>query len=321
MQDNAIPHPDNQWRENDISIADLSDEPVLSDDGRRELMERKGGDVMNKKEQAMVDDLREQLRIAKALRWTEKVEPDVPIPESSYLTKGFLCNGYNGDVVPACSSRVSHGYGSDERTGTQGARALYSTRLLALRAVRHLVELKVAKVLADVDGRIEKEVAGVSGRNFEKIVCNIRDAREVRDSGGYGCGLYASSIMLDGEQGLRMQEAVEGIRPYVDEHYWLPLFSFGGQTDFGTPVRGNPGRLDNMREPLPCWSVFNEGHVTSAGDISLCCFDSHKRWVVGNLATSTFMQAWNCQEAQDLRAAHLKKDVTGTACEHCAIGG
>lgn len=171
------------------------------------------------------------------------------------------------------------------------------------------------------DGEQLKEVAGVSARNFGKIVENIRGAREVRDAGGYDCGVYASSIMLDGEQGLRMQDVVDGIKPYVDEHYWLPLFSFGGQTDFGAPVRGNPGRLDRMRDPLPCWSVFSEGHVTSAGDISLCCFDSHHRWVVGNLASGTFMEAWNSQAAQELRAAHLRKDVTGTACEHCAVGG
>ncbi len=171
------------------------------------------------------------------------------------------------------------------------------------------------------DGEQLKEVAGVSARNFGKIVGNIKAAREVRDAGGYDCGVYASSIMLDGEQGLRMQDVVDGIKPYVDEHYWLPLFSFGGQTDFGAPVRGNPGRLDRMRDPLPCWSVFSEGHVTSAGDISLCCFDSHHRWVVGNLASGTFMEAWNSQAAQELRAAHLRKDVTGTACEHCAVGG
>ena len=171
------------------------------------------------------------------------------------------------------------------------------------------------------DGAQIKEVAGVSERNFEKIVRNIREAREVKDEGGYGCGIYASSIMLDGEQGERMKEAVKRVQPYLDEHYWLPLFSFGGQTDFGAPVRGNPGRLDNMRDPLPCWAVFSEGHVTSGGDISLCCFDSHHRWVVGNLATSSFMDAWNCQAAQELRAAHLKKDVTGTACEHCCVGG
>lgn len=43
-----VPNPDNQWRENDITIADLSDEPVLSDDGRREIMERQGDDVSKK---------------------------------------------------------------------------------------------------------------------------------------------------------------------------------------------------------------------------------------------------------------------------------
>lgn len=170
------------------------------------------------------------------------------------------------------------------------------------------------------DGMQLKQVAGVAPSNFEKIIQNIRDAREVKDTYGYDCGIYASSIMLDGEQGKKMEKAINRILPYVDEHYFLPLFSFGGQTDFGQPVRGNPGRLDRMREPLPCWAVFREGHVTSAGDISLCCFDSHKRWVVGNLVTHTFMEAWNSPEAQELRAAHIKKDVTGTACEHCAVG-
>lgn len=170
------------------------------------------------------------------------------------------------------------------------------------------------------DGMQLKAVANVAPSNFEKIIQNIKDARAVKDEGGYSCGIYASSIMLDGEQGKKMQAAVDRIKPFVDEHYWLPLFSFGGQTDFGAPVRGNPGRLDQMREPLPCWAVFREGHITSAGDISLCCFDSHSRWVVGNLATHTFMEAWNSEAAQDLRAAHLKQAVTGTACEHCAVG-
>lgn len=170
------------------------------------------------------------------------------------------------------------------------------------------------------DGNQLRQVAGVAPSNFEKIKHNIREARRIKDTGHYNCGIYASSIMFDGEQGERMKAAVNEIKDCLDEHYWLPLFSFGGQTDFKVPVRGNPGRLDQMRDPLPCWSVFREGHITASGDISLCCFDSHHRWVVGNLATSTFMEAWNCQEAQDLRAAHLKKDVTGTACENCAVG-
>ena len=169
------------------------------------------------------------------------------------------------------------------------------------------------------DGNQLRQVAGVSPSNYQKIVQNIKDAGKVKDEGNYKCGIYASSIMFDGIQGEKMQAAVNEILPYVDEHYWLPCFSFGGQTDMGQ-VQGNPGRLDQMRDPLPCWAVFREGHITADGDISLCCFDSHKRWVVGNLATHKFMDAWNSKEAQDLRAAHIKKDVTGTPCENCAVG-
>ena len=169
------------------------------------------------------------------------------------------------------------------------------------------------------DGNQLRMVAGVAPSNFDKIKANIKSAYNLRNLHGYKTKIYASSIMFDGKQGELMKQAVDEIKPYVDEHYWLPCFSFGGQTDMGQVV-GNPGRLDKMRDPLPCWAIFREGHITADGDISLCCFDSHKRWVVGNLKTHKFMDAWNSKEAQILRQAHLNKDVTGTPCENCAVG-
>ncbi len=195
----------------------------------------------------------------------------------------------------------------------------------------HLAKREKVKALMDagldslkfsfnyVDGVQIKEVAGVSPKVFHMIVDNIRDAWEVKNEGWYKCGIYASSIMFDGAQGEAMKIAVELIKPYVDEHYWLPCFSFGGQTELGK-VRGNPGRLDQMRAPLPCWAGFREGHITASGKVSFCCFDSHDRWVLGDLHDMTFMQSWNSEKAQRLRSAHLKKDVTGTECEHCAVG-
>lgn len=170
------------------------------------------------------------------------------------------------------------------------------------------------------DGEQLSAVANVSWRNFFKIVKNIEDARKLRDEKGYKCGIYASSIKFDGEQQERMEAAVGLIRPFVDEHYWLPQYSFGGQTEFGERVMGNPGRLDNPREPLPCWAIFKEGHVTADGSVSLCCFDVHDRWKAGDLKTQTFIEAWNSPVAQELRRAHLKKDVRGTSCENCAMG-
>ena len=98
---------------------------------------------------------------------------------------------------------------------------------------------------------------------FDTIVSNIKEARRVRDQveaeTGHRSGLYASSIQYDGEQLERMSAAVAEIRPYVDEHYWLPLYGQAGLTAGakGTrPVAGNIGRVGALRDPLPCWAVF-----------------------------------------------------------------
>jgi len=170
------------------------------------------------------------------------------------------------------------------------------------------------------NGRQLREVAHVPEKIFENLVFNIKEARRIRDENGFDCGIYASSIKFDGEQQKRMEEAVEIIKPFVDEHYWLPQYSFGAQTDFGEQVLGNPGRLANLREPLPCWTIFKEGHVTASGSVALCCFDVHNKWCAGNINDTTFMEAWHSPKAQELRKAHLEKNARGTACENCAHG-
>ena len=168
-----------------------------------------------------------------------------------------------------------------------------------------------------------RAVTGRPPKIFDTIKANIRTARAVRDKYGYKTRIYASSIMYDGEQQKRMESAVNEIIPYLDEHYWLPLFTFGGQATEEekkrdmAPTVGNPGRLDNMRPPLPCWAVFKEGHITHTGLVSACCFDCSDKWAMADLNKTDFMTAWNSPEFQALRAAHLKKDVRGTACEDC----
>jgi hypothetical protein len=167
-----------------------------------------------------------------------------------------------------------------------------------------------------------KDITGVDA--FDRVVGHIEQTRRVRDEveaeTGHRCGIYASSIKYDGEQQARMDRAVELIRPHVDTHYWLPLYSQAGLTAGvrgTTPVAGNVGRLDAMRDPLPCWAVFTEGHVTYDGKLAACCFDHDGRFDMGDLTKTPFMEAWHSEPFQDLRAANLRQDVTGTACEQC----
>lgn len=168
------------------------------------------------------------------------------------------------------------------------------------------------------------EVMGVKPSLYEDALNAVKLARELRDANKFKCGIYASSIQYDGAQQVAMEALLSAhVRPYVDQHYWLPLYSMGSlatqrEQELGyRPTAGNQGRLGALREPLPCWSAFTEGHVTADGYLSACCFDADGRWRMGDLTKQSFMEAWNSPEFIALRRAHLRRDVTGTPCEEC----
>ncbi len=171
-----------------------------------------------------------------------------------------------------------------------------------------------------------EKIMGVASKLFYTALDNVKSAWEVRKRGGYKnkTGLYASSIKYDGEQLLKMEALLNArVRPYVDQHYWLPLYSMGAfavqrEHELGyRPTAGNQGRIGALREPLPCWSAFTEGHITAEGKLSACCFDATANWTMGDLTKLSFMEAWNSAPFVKLREAHLKKDVRGTVCENC----
>ena len=126
---------------------------------------------------------------------------------------------------------------------------------------------------------------------------NLKKAREIRDKYGYRTRIYASSIQYDGEQAKRMEALLnEHVRPYVDQHYFLPLYGVMVKGDNGEveegfkPTPGNQGRIGALRDPLPCWSAFTEGHLRSDGGLSACCFDSDGRFTMANLNEVSFME-------------------------------
>lgn len=123
---------------------------------------------MNKSEREAFEKLQDDLRIARALRFTEKIKPDIPAPKDG-TTRGFLFNAYSSQIQYAASRTVSHAtsYAPIKDTGfgggwTQGGRAIYSSKLLAFKAMRYEVELECAKKLAGIDKQIEQEIAALN---------------------------------------------------------------------------------------------------------------------------------------------------------------
>jgi hypothetical protein len=110
---------------------------------------------MNKKELAEVEPLKVKL----ALRFTEKIEPDLKKPEAfaKEMTKGWHFNSHSLLVGKACSTSINHSTWGDEKTTTQGGINMFSSRLLAIKAMRHEVEKECAEKLRKIDIMIEKE--------------------------------------------------------------------------------------------------------------------------------------------------------------------
>ena len=118
--------------------------------------------AMNKKEKAAFDAAIKEARLLAALRFTQPVDRDVNPPAGwkSEYSEGWDFNTHNMLTWFGWSSSVSHGTGPAPkdgeryRSGSQNARRMFSSELLALRAMRHTMELEFAEKLRKVDERI-----------------------------------------------------------------------------------------------------------------------------------------------------------------------
>ena len=74
---------------------------------------------------------------------------------------------------------------------------------------------------------------------------------------------------------------------------------------------------NQRRLKLPCYQLWNYLNVTVEGYISACCSDYNNDLIVGNLHKSSLLEAWHSEEFQNLREAHIKREVKGTMCDGC----
>lgn len=234
-----------------------------------------------------------------------------------YLGESFCVPQRLIDAVRFLKSELSVPYVFLTTNGSLATPALVDQVMAA-----GLDSLKFSINAADLDQF--KAVMQVKPALYERALMHLREARAIRDAKGYACRLYASSIQYDGDQQARMTALIaERVAPYVDEHYWLPLYSMGSvatarEEELGyRPIAGNQGRIGALREPLPCWAIFTEAHVTAAGHLSACCFDADGRFAMADLNAVSFTEGWHSEPFQTLRLAHLRRDVSGTPCEHC----
>ena len=117
--------------------------------------------AITKKERAEFDAAILKASTLAALRWTSPVEPDLMPPTVwKEVVTGWLYNSYNSCIYQTWSTTINHGSGdySEGAYASQKSVKQYSTRILALKALRYDTELKNARELLRIDKMIDVEL-------------------------------------------------------------------------------------------------------------------------------------------------------------------
>lgn len=125
-----------------------------------------------------------------------------------------------------------------------------------------------------------------------------------------------SSIFVpDHAEDLAKLEAA--VKPYVDEFYYLPMYSQAGTVKADSQLVGNTGRLHNGVPAVPCWGLFNSARVTWDGWLTACCFDHSGHFKIADVSKMSLCDAWKSSRFVALRTEHLDYVIEDDVCQAC----
>jgi len=160
-----------------------------------------------------------------------------------------------------------------------------------------------------------KEMCGVD--MFDTVVENIKWVHTYKTINRIKINTAVSSIFIP-ERESELAEFRQMIENYVDDYYLMPPYNQGGQIQgFSGDIIGNPGKLDTMVPPIPCWVLFNAVKITWDGKLTACPFDHEGKLELADLNKVSIKDAWNDANFIDLRRQHLNNNIGNPSCRAC----
>lgn len=200
---------------------------------------------------------------------------------------------------------------------TNGGKAVTGKILPVLQA-------GVDSIKFSINAGTKDSYKAVHGRDeFEDVISNLELTANYRAKHRPTMKLYVSFVDTDLSRDT-FDDLKSRISHLVDEVVRYPFVVIG------TPLRQIPSRpfidytrtdrkenWNQQRLRLPCYQLWNYLNVTAEGYLSACCSDYNNDLVVGNLHTSSLLEAWHSKEFQALRQQHIDRSIRGTLCEGC----
>ncbi len=155
---------------------------------------------------------------------------------------------------------------------------------------------------------------------FGRVIDNIKWLHNYRKENNITNPRTCVSSIFINEYEDELEEFRKSISDYVDDFYYLPLYNQAGHVGGKayTKIVGNPGRLENMVDSVPCWALFNASKITWDGWLTACCFDHDEKFEIADLNKVSLIEAWNHPKFVKMREEHLTNTFTkDSLCAKC----
>jgi len=179
----------------------------------------------------------------------------------------------------------------------RGITVAFNTNGLTLRehSARFLIDEKVDAVFFSLDATTPETLKKVRGIDkLDKIANALRLLIRLRDESGAVLPRVGATFTVQNDNAHEREEFVD---------YWIKVADL---VRVGFVFEN--GRLTEIEEPAerqPCAMIYQTMPIHYNGDVSICCWDSHRKAIMGNVLTDGGVKAvWQGEKFQEVRRHH-----------------
>lgn len=172
-----------------------------------------------------------------------------------------------------------------------------------------ILQNKIDVVNLSIGAATEEFYSKVRGKNFNKVIDNIKLFLELRSKSDWKPKVLAQIIRLP--QFEEMEEEIERFKKFWSE-YDVEL-QIWDQLTWGVFETEDKGI-----NRYPCYSLWESTFINSDGKASACCMDWQQKLLTGDSNNSSIKEIWQSEAQRNLRQMHIdKKENDLPICPTC----
>ncbi len=173
--------------------------------------------------------------------------------------------------------------------------------LLNEKASRALIESGLDRLVISFDSPYKEKYEAVRiNAKYDQVLKNVIRFNQIRsEMGSVGPLTRLNFIKLPGVTEQEITDVIELFKPHIDSIGLLDYVE--GDNDVRQTIEVEEG----YKSKFVCSQVLTRLTVYDDGSVLPCCSDYDDELILGNLATQSIQEIWNCDKLNEIRQLHF----------------